>query len=163
MPLAAGNDLKPRLMRAVEGHVAACPGCRQEFEALRAAMAVIKAAVKAEGVADWSESEWRAAMARVAAEARGRREGREAGAGSTLKPRWAPAAALGAIAGLTVLFLLFRGPAPRPEPNQTAGGLIVASTAAEQDRVSITLVSRETGLQVVWFLDKDFDYKGEKE
>ncbi len=33
----------------------------------------------------------------------------------------------------------------------------------EQDVVSVTMVSQETGLQIVWFFDKNFDYEGEQQ
>ncbi len=37
-----------------------------------------------------------------------------------------------------------------------------AASALSQDVVSVTLVSQETGLQVVWFFDKNFEWKGDK-
>jgi hypothetical protein len=36
------------------------------------------------------------------------------------------------------------------------------ATGPSQDVVSVTLVSQETGLQVVWFFDKNFEWKGDK-
>jgi hypothetical protein len=41
--------------------------------------------------------------------------------------------------------------------------MVIASENPLQDRVSVTLVSPESGLHVIWFLDKNFDYKGEQE
>ena len=162
MPLFAGDDLGPRRTRAVRAHVGACPACRRELEELRAALARFKAAAEAESVPDWNEGEWKALMVRAAAgTARG---GEEKGAwgGRVLLPRWAAASALGGLIGLAVLSALFRGPGPgpakRPEPP-----LALADAGRAQDVVSMTMVSQETGLQIVWFFDKNFDYEGEHE
>ncbi len=38
----------------------------------------------------------------------------------------------------------------------------VSPDAAGQDVVSVTLVSHESGLQVVWFFDKNFEWKGDQ-
>jgi Putative zinc-finger len=163
IPLIAGDDLRPGLARAVHAHIDACPGCRAELEGLRAALAEVKSAAKAERVPDWGEGEWNALMARVAAEAKGANVA-PAGAGArAYKPRWVAASILGAAIGLAVLSVLFRGPSPRPQRAPGEGGMVIASDNSRQDRVAITMVSPETGLQVVWFLDKNFDYKGEQE
>jgi len=156
MPLFAGDDLGPRRARAVRAHVDACPACREELEGFRAALAEIRAAAKAEGVEDWSEREWDALMARVAAAPE--REGRPA-----FGARWAAAAAAGAFLGLIVLGMLFRGPGPRPGGGPKEAAVVIAAAPGPQERVAITMVSPETGLQVVWFLDKNFDYEGERE
>jgi len=163
IPLIAGDDLRPGLARAVRAHIDGCPDCRAELEGLRAALAEVKSAARAEGVPGWGEGEWKALMARVAEEAKetGRAPAR-AGAHAFV-PRWAAASALGAVIGLAILSVLFRGPSPRPEGTPGEGGLVIASENHRQDRVSVTLVSPESGLQIVWFLDKNFDYKGEQE
>ena len=163
MPLFAGDDLRPGLARAVRAHTDGCPGCRAELEGFRAALAEVKSAAKAEGVPDWGEDEWKALMARVAAEAKKARESTGGVFVPAFKPRWAAASALGAAIGLAVLAILFRGPSPRPEGTPGGSGLVIASENPRQDRVSITMVSPETGLQVVWFLDKNFDYEGERQ
>jgi hypothetical protein len=46
---------------------------------------------------------------------------------------------------------------PAPRPKEPAA----AQKEGSQDVVSVTLVSQDTGLKVVWFLDKNFDWKGE--
>ena len=163
MPLFAGDDLRPRLARAVRAHIDACPGCRAELEGFRAALAEAKAAARAASVPEWGGSEWNVLMARVAAEAKGTGKA-PAGAGMRVpRPSWAAASALGAVIGLAVLSVLLRGPSPRPNAATATEGTLIASENPRQDRISITMVSPETGLQVVWFLDKNFDYKGEQE
>jgi hypothetical protein len=163
IPLIAGDDLRPGLARAVRAHIDACPGCRAELEGFRAALAEVKSAAKAESIPDWGEGDWNALMARVAAEVQKAGEGTDGIAVPAYKPRWAAASALGTVIGLAILSVLFRGPSPRPEMTPGESGMVLASENPRQDRVAITMVSPETGLQVVWFLDKNFDYKGEQE
>jgi len=163
IPLIAGDDLRPGLARAVRAHIDACPGCRAELEGFRAALAEVKSAAKAEGLPEWGEGEWNALMARVAAEAKGTGNVPTGAGARAFAPRWAAASVLGAAIGLAVLSVLFRGPSPRPETTPGDSGMVIASENPQQDRVSITMVSPESGLQVVWFLDKNFDYKGEQE
>ena len=163
IPLAAGDDLKPRLARAVLAHIDSCPGCREELESFRMAMARIKTAAKAEAAPDWSGGEWNVLMARVAAEAKAGGEPTNRVGPRAIRPRWAAASVLGAFLCLVVLGMLFKGPSVRPGSTPGEGGLTVASVHSPQNKVTITMVSPETGLQVVWFLDKNFDWKGDQE
>jgi len=151
LPLHAGGDLTPRRAARVEAHLDACADCRRELESLRAARARVREAAAAEKVPGWSEAEWKALMVRATA-ARVERPLPTAAA----RPRWALAAGTVGIA-LVVVALLVTGifrtsPAPK-----------VASAPAAQDVVSVTLVSPDTGLQVVWVFNKNFDLKGEFE
>jgi len=96
-------------------------------------------------------------MVRATGETPGsRKAGRSAGA-RVAWPGWAAASAAGVLIGFVILSVLFRGSVPGPV--RTAS----PAAAHEQDVVSMTMVSPETGLQIVWFLDKNFDYKGEQE
>lgn len=166
IPLAAGDDLRPGEAAKFIAHVDGCPGCRRELEEFRAALAAIRTAAGAEGVADWSEAEWKAVTARLAAEAEdedGRRT--RAGAPAPMRFRWATAAAAGALLGLVVMGALVRGPSA-PRGVRGGRGLAVASSERPrpgQDKLAVTMVSPETGLQVVWILDRNFEWKGEQE
>ena len=148
MPLYAGNDLRPRLMTAVRAHIDSCPACWKEFAEYRESLSRLKAAAKAENVPDWSEAEWRAfaAQFRPAVPTRER-------PGFLGRPRWAAASVLGIFLGLAVLTMFFKD--GNLGPRET-------SPLSEPSVVSLTLVSQETGLQVVWFLDKNFEWKGDK-
>lgn len=163
LPLAAGDDLGPRRARAVRAHLEACPACRHELEELRQALAEFKAEARREAVPDWSAAEWKALMVRATQGARGRREDEGAFGARKPWPRWAVASALGVLVGFAVLSLLFKGPESGPEGAVTAGRAGEPVAGRGQDHVSMTIVSQETGLQIVWFLDKNFDYKGEHE
>jgi anti-sigma factor RsiW len=163
MPLFVGGDLRPGSAAAVRAHIDACPGCREELEGFRAAMAEIKASAKAEGVSEWGEGEWAAAMSRVDAEARRGRQAPDGAGAPGFRPRWATAAALGTVIGLALLAVLFRGPAIRSGGTSGQGPTTVAASRIPQDTIAITMVSPESGLQVVWILDKSFDWKGDQE
>jgi hypothetical protein len=162
MPLAAGDDLGPRRARAFQAHVEACPGCRMELEALRAALMAFRTAARDEGIPDWTEGEWKALMVRATGGSGGRREDLKIREARLPWPRWAAASALGALLGVVALSMLFRGPVHGPERMTKAASLgLEAAAPKAQDVVSVTMVSQETGLQIVWFFDKTFDYKGE--
>jgi anti-sigma factor RsiW len=164
MPLFVGDDLRPGLAAAVRSHIDACPGCREEFEGFRAAMAGIKATAKAEGVGGWTDGEWDALMARVAREGKSGSGAAAPGRGGRVfQPSWAAASVLGAFLGLVVLGILFRGPSSRLQTMRAGGEKTVAAGDGGQDRLTMTLVSPESGLQVVWIFDKNFDWKGDQE
>ena len=148
MPLYAGDDLRPRLLAAVQAHVDSCPSCWKELTEYRESLSRLKAAAKAENVPDWSEGEWRALAARFKPAAPATRR-----FAFLAQPRWAAASVLGVFLGLAVLSLVLRDGNLGPQETSTAG---------EPSVVSLTLVSQETGLQIVWFLDKNFEWKGDK-
>jgi hypothetical protein len=148
MPLYAGADLRPRLLAAVRAHVDSCPSCSKELAEYRESLSRLKAAARDERVPDWSEGEWRAVAARFRPAAAATRR-----PAFLAQPRWAAASVLGVFLGLAVLTMLFKDGSL--DPRKT-------SAAAEPSVVSLTLVSQETGLQVVWFLDKNFEWKGDK-
>jgi anti-sigma factor RsiW len=164
MPLFVGGDLRPGSASAVRAHIDACPGCREELEGFRAAMAEIKAAARADSVAEWNEGEWNALMARVKSEGTSEVGAAASGRGGRVfRPSWAAASVLGAFLGLVVLNILFRGPSSRLQTMRAEGDKPVAAEAGKQDRLTMTLVSPESGLQVVWIFDKNFNWKGDQE
>ncbi len=165
VPLAAGNDLRPRQARAFRVHVEACPDCRAELEAFRRGLAGIRAAARQEGAAEWTEAEWTALMARVGAKAKEESGDRSRGPVAALRPHWAGAAAVGVLLGLVVMGALIKGSSLWRGAGHRKGLPTTAEEQArpEQDKISVTMVSPESGLQVVWILDKNFEWKGDRE
>jgi anti-sigma factor RsiW len=148
IPLYTGDDLRTRLITAVRAHVDSCPACWKELTEYRESLSRLKAAAKAESVPDWSEGEWRALAARFRPAATATRR-----PAFLAQPRWAAASVLGVFLGLAVLTMLFKDGNLGPRGTSAAG---------EPSVVSLTLVSQETGLQLVWFLDKNFEWKGDE-
>lgn len=152
LPLHAGGDLPPRRAARLEAHIEGCADCRRELESLKTARARLREAAAAEPLPGWSEAEWKALMVRAAA---GRIERRPWAIWA--RPRLALAASTVGAALLAVALLVtgvFRT-VPATAPGLAAG--------AAQDVLSVTLVSPDTGLQVVWVFNKNFDLKGEFE
>jgi anti-sigma factor RsiW len=178
IPLLAGGDLSPRRSRAVQRHLVSCPDCRKELEATAAALEEARALARREPGLDWSEPEWRTILARIVSEGTPKRR---AGVRRRLKPALAVSLASAVVlAGITVVLRhsIFRpgesrpGPAietaqvrwpgsPVPGVEPEPASRTPKSIPAGQDVVSVTLVSEETGLQVVWFFDRNFEWKGD--
>jgi anti-sigma factor RsiW len=148
LPLLAGSDLPPGNERKVLAHLQGCSTCREELAEYRRALGRVRAAAQEEGVKDWTGAEWQALMAAIAASRPGRR-----GPAFGLRPRWALASGLAAVAVLAATVLIFKDASFRQRE---------AGSVPGPDVVSVTMVSQETGLQVVWFLNKNFDWKGEQ-
>ena len=168
MALYAGGDLSERRTRAVGAHLDSCPACPKELEGYRRASAQVKAAAGAEIPPDWSEGEWRALMTRAMGEATERRKELAGRFKSVPRARWAAASGAAAALVLAALMLLQNGSGFRPGSVATAPGAGELGIAADpdpaaQDVVSVTLVSQETGLQVVWFFNRNFEWKGDRE
>jgi anti-sigma factor RsiW len=148
IPLLAGGDLAPRNERKVRAHIDICPSCRQELEEYRCALGRAKASAREEKPGDWSESEWKALMTRITVEKMEKK--------STvleLRARWALASGMAAVIILAVTVLFVKDTAFGPQETSSIPG---------SDVVSVTMVSRESGLQVVWFFNKNFEWKGDK-
>jgi anti-sigma factor RsiW len=148
LPLMAGGDLPARKERKLQAHLDGCAPCRRELEEYRSALNRVRAAARAEGAGEWSEAEWKALLASVT----GTRPGKER-APLRIRPRWALAPGLAAVAVLAVLVVRFTNTGLKPEG---------APPAAGPDVVSVTMVSQETGLKVVWFFNRNFDWKGDQ-
>ncbi len=169
LPLLAGDDLSPRKARRLERHLSACAVCRAELEELRAALDSVRAEARADDAPAWDESSWAALAGRIAREPAPRRSGPRLGPLPVPSPFVIAGVTAAALIAVTVF--VFRGtdlrsphgssvPALAAAAQGTARGGTTASAA--QDRLSVTLVSQETGLQVVWIFDKNFEWKGEQ-
>ena len=168
MALYAGGDLPERRKRAVGAHLDSCPACRKELEGYRRALAWVKAAAGSETPPEWSDGQWQAVMARAVGQGRERTEGRAGLAGPASLLRWAAAAGAAGALVLAAVMLIQNGSGFRPGPVATAPGAAepmagVLGGPSSQDVVSVTLVSEETGLQIVWFFNRNFEWKGDRE
>lgn len=163
LSLYTGADLSPRKAEAVRAHLDTCGECQKEYEVnLRS----LKTARKwlSDSPVEWGEGEWRRIVQNVTSETKPL----SGFAPWPFKKGWA-FALMGAVVIVLVFFVTrpsflgiedFRGQttlAKRHPQHQE-------ETAAKspQDVVSMTLVSKETGLKVVWFLNRNFNLEENK-
>ncbi len=160
LPLYAGGDLSPRRSLRVEAHLLRCESCRQEGAAFREGLEEIRRELRSLSHV-WREPAWRRAVIRAAGS---RSLGPGARRARSLRAVWAYALLALLATGLSYLVL---APFPEGDARRAAfsastrdgaasGGHSLASASREQDIVSMTLISRETGLRVQWFLNRKF-------
>jgi len=162
LPLVAGGDLDARRTAKIMAHVATCPECGKELANLREALARVKVMAREEAAPEWTSGEWHSLMSRIVAQEVQRR-GRRVPSAPRVRRRWAFAFGLTAVAVLAVLVVVFRNSLFRLGPGGGPSQAAIQEPKAGQNVISVTLVSQQTGLQVVWFFNKNFEWKGDLE
>jgi len=157
LPLAAGGELPAKKARKLEAHVRKCAGCRQEAEEISAALIAAKGLARTETTGDWTDAEWRGMLKTITA---GKVKVRSWPRRLVQSPAFAFGVALLAFAA-GMLLLNRPGPAPSGQQPVALGGPSAAGLkeSAGQDVLSMTIVSQETGLKIVWFFNKNFEWK----
>ncbi len=176
LALFSGGDLSRRKERAVRAHLHRCPGCRTEAEDYRAAIERFNE-MAAEGTSlDWTEVEWRRAMAAVNASPPKKELPRIV----SLMPKLAATASFLLVVWATqyaVRFMLRTAQISSTSAAEPSGGNAAfgrASLAAvariaglqdpkfpllsstKQDVPALTMISPESGLKIVWFFNEYF-------
>jgi len=154
LPLLAGDDLPERRMKRIESHLSGCEDCRRELEILKQRIQAARIWLQQEEL-EWSDPAWRRALREAAAPAPARADPWKPW---PFRPLWAYAAMALLAAALTLWVVK-----PLPEKEGTLSQLAAEASAPSQEIVSMTLVSRETGLEVQWFLNKNFKLKEDSE
>lgn len=149
LPLLAGAELPESQAPQVEGHLRRCQECRKEYEKYVFLVGQTRKWLAEERM-KWDEQEWRRAVQTVL--------NRETKKKAPLVPwpfpkAWAYALMAGVMLLLTVLLVL----PPLVEKSGLAPGYRDVTEVEKQEVVSMTMVSKETGLKIVWFLNKNFD------
>lgn len=165
LPLFWGGELSPRKKSSVLKHVGQCPHCEEEFG--RFATSIQKAREwLLEDSVDWNKQEWEQVV-RTAWE-KGARPQRPWKL-HAFKKSWVyglTAAAAFALIFLVGFPLLRTGKLDLREalrlPTQKDSPLFFPEASGQQKVVSMTMVSKETGLKIVWFFHKDFDLEEEE-
>lgn len=159
LPLYVGEDLSPKKKEAVRVHLVSCLDCQKIYKSYVRSIKTSKEWLERERVA-WGEVDWMRAFKNALAK---KSESGGEFAPWPFKKVWA-FSLMGAILILAVFFVtrpIFLGvedfskqaiPAKTHPPHQES---IVVK--APQDVVSMTMVSKETGLKIVWFLNKNFN------
>ncbi len=159
LPLLVGGDLLSKKSEAVLSHIEKCPKCKQEFSTYDFSIKKIKHWL-GEDQMDWPEFEWKKAIQEATKEKK-----------TSFSPSFAPwpfktvwAYVLMAAFGIALALFVIK-----PSPFKQRIGLefqekiskdLVQESA--QEVVSMTIVSKESGLKIVWFFNKNFDLEVKK-
>lgn len=158
LPLFIGSDLSSRKMSLIRSHLEKCSRCRTEYESYVKSKEVLTGWME-ENRTVWDEPEWRNSVNRaVSASLRDQK----AFAPWPFRNAWAYAL-MAATAFILTLFLVlpvFRNSQADMESDYAVSGSSAYSLGSfgqrKQDVITMTLVSRETGTKIVWFLDRNF-------
>lgn len=149
LPLLAGSELPESRIPQVKSHLEKCASCREEYEKYALLVDQTRKWL-AEDKVEWDEREWQQTVRSVVNQASSRK--------TFLVPwpfsrAWAYALMAGVMLLLTTLVV-------RPPFIKQIGfstGLEQEARMEKQEVVSMTMVSKETGLKIVWFFNKNFD------
>ena len=149
LPLLAGSELPESQISLVRAHIEECSRCQQEYGKYEFLVAQTREWLEEDKIG-WEEQEWQHIVRSVVNQVPRRR--------TTLIPwsfpkTWAYALMAGVMLLLTVLVV-------RPPFVKQIGltpKYIDSVEMEEQEVVSMTMVSKETGLKIVWFFNKNFN------
>ncbi|MBL7082628.1 MAG: zf-HC2 domain-containing protein [Candidatus Aminicenantes bacterium] len=164
LPLVVGSDISKSKISEVKAHVEKCPECRHEYDSYVLSLGKTKEWLAKERE-DWEDREWQ----QVVKIAIGDKEPEL----SPLAP-W-PFRKVWAYVMMAVFAVVFTFFVIRPgfyKEGVIPGTRMVAESQAklfesfkdkpEQDIISMTMVSKDTGLKIVWFFNKNFDLEDKK-
>jgi len=160
LALFVGDELSKRKVGHVSAHLKACPACRREAGVMAAALGAAKALARSEEVGDWSESQWRSMMREITSAGI---EPKRLLTGPVWKPVLAGVTALLLIVSGALLFLKKPSGAPAVQTAFRAPSQSLAASVQAPDGgggKSTTIISKETGLKIIWFYNKDFQGEG---
>ena len=160
LPLMAGSEIpKPKIL-SLKTHLEECSKCRQEYDSYVLSLEKAKEWL-AKDRKDWEESDWQQALQRAIKD---KKPEVTPLVPWPFKKVWAYSFIGMLVVALILLFII------RPSIMQKKMGLgsekfteeqaqLLRSfqEESEQDVVSMTIVSKETGLKIVWFLNKNFE------
>jgi anti-sigma factor RsiW len=159
LPLYIEVDLSPKKEEAVRVHLDTCGECQKEYEVYVRSVKTAREWLSESAVA-WGEGEWKRTVQNVTAE---KSKSLPGFTPWPFKKGWA-LAVMAAVMVVVVFFVTrplylsdedFPGQAvlSKRHPQHEAGALF----KSPQDVVSMTIVSKDTGLKVVWILNKNFN------
>ena len=160
LPLVAGSEIHQSKILSLKAHLEKCPECRQEYDSYILSLEKTKEWL-AKDRKDWEESDWQRTLQRALKD---KKPEVSSLVPWPFKKIWAYSLTGVLAVALTLLFII------RPSIIQKKMGLgsekfteeqaqLFRSSPEEfkQEVVSMTIVSQETGLKIVWFLNKNFE------
>ena len=158
LPLMAGSEISQSKILAIKAHLQLCPECRAECDSFIISLEKTKEWLAKERIS-WEEREWQKAVQKATEE----REFRVSSlAPWPFKKAWAYAI-MAVFAFLLSLFVV--RPSFIKQKIESESRMIAElrqepermKEESQQDVISMTLVSHETGLRIVWFFNKNFN------
>jgi hypothetical protein len=149
LPLLAGSELPESQIPSVRAHIEECSRCHEEHEKYVFLVSQTREWLNKDKIG-WEEQEWQQTVRSAVNQVSHRK--------TTLIPwpfpkTWAYALMAGVMLLLTTLVV-------RPPLVKQIGltpRYIDTAEMEEQEVVSMTMVSQETGLKIVWFFNKNFN------
>lgn len=149
LPLLAGSELPETQISSVRAHLEGCLQCQREYEKYTFLVDKTRKWL-AEDLVEWEEQEWRETVQSVVNQGSRKR--------TSLVPwpfprAWAYTLMAGVMLVLTILIV-------RPSFVKQIGltpRYVNVVGAEKQEVISMTMVSKETGLKIVWFFNKNFN------
>lgn len=156
LPLLVSSDLQTKESEKIKTHLKSCPRCKSEYESYLLTFKKTREWLDKNRI-DWQEKEWKSMVEKAV-----QRE--ESVPAFRLRWQQKKAWAYMVIAGAAVIISLFVLRFSFFKSKLTVEKKVEksASTTLQQESVSLTMVSRETGLKIVWFFNKNFELKEEK-
>jgi len=158
IPLIAGDEITGSKASMIRSHLHRCPLCRGEYEKYVLLVQRTRRWLTEDRLG-WEEREWQQTLKKIMSEKEARRP--------SIIPwpfpkGWAFALMAGAVLLITALivrppFVEKIGLKPRYTDDARVETLKANEEGEQQEVVSMTMVSKETGLKIVWFFNKNFD------
>jgi predicted anti-sigma-YlaC factor YlaD len=156
LPLMVGSEIPRSKIQALRAHLKKCPKCQDEYNSYIQSSEKIREWL-AKDKLDWEETEWQQTVRNAIRE--------KSPAVSSLVPwpfRKTWAYALIAVFTVVLSFLIIRPSIIKEESGRRPGTEVLAKKKAKQEVISMTMVSKETGLKIVWFFNKNFELEDKK-
>jgi hypothetical protein len=149
LPLLAGSELPESQIPIVRTHIEKCSRCQEEYTEYAFLVDQTREWL-AEDKIDWGEQDWKRIVRSVVNQGYPRKT---ALVPWSFSKTWAYALMAGVMLLLTVLVVQ----PPFVEQIGWTPKLVDTVEEEEQEVVSMTMVSKETGLKIVWFFNKNFN------
>ena len=149
IPLLAGSELPESKISSVKAHLEECSVCQKEFQEYSLLVDQTRKWL-AEDKIKWEDREWQETVQSVVSQGSRRKR--------ALVPWPFPKAwAYAFMAGVMLLVTILVVKPPYVEQVGFTPKYEEVSGMEKQEVVSMTMVSKETGLKIVWFFNKNFD------
>jgi hypothetical protein len=156
----AGSEIPESKMLSLHAHLEKCPDCQSEYDSYILSLEKTKEWL-AKDRKDWEEGDWQRTLQTAIKD---KKPGVSPLAPWPFKKAWAYSL-MGMLAvALTLLLIIWpsitqekMGLGSEKFTEEQAQLFRTSPEESEQDVVSMTIVSKETGLKIVWFFNKNFE------